>query len=154
VITIRTNIVDVVSRLTTKIAALKDKERIMRSCAIQMTGELRYRIHVAGEDASGKPIGTYTTAYLRLRQKKFNRTPDPKIILSLTSQQENDMGPIETPNGYGIGFKNITNLEKAGYAEDRAGGSETENKIYSLSEAEQNKTSLLIQSEVTQIFSE
>jgi len=154
VITIRTNINDVVHRLGAKIAALQDKEKLARSIAVKMTGELRYRIHVAGEDAAGNQIGVYNSKYLKLRQRKFNRTADPKVILSLTSQMENDMSPIETPNGYGIGFKNIANLEKAGYAEDRAGGTDSENKIYALSVSEQTKVGLLSQEGITQIFAQ
>lgn len=151
-VTIRTNIGDIVDRLETKLAILKDKERIVRSCAVQITGFLRQRIHVDGLDAKGKSIGEYSSAYLKLRQKKYNRTSDKKIILSLTSQQENDMGPVETTRGYGIGFKNPLNLAKAGWAEDRAGSSDSDNIIYTLSTDEIDNMRVIIQDETNKIM--
>lgn len=153
-ITIRTNIADVLSKIEDKISMLRDKNTIIKSCALQMSGELRYRIHVNGEDASGNPLGEYSSKYLKIRQKKYNRTADRRIVLSLTSQMENDMGAMETPNGYGIGFKNKANLDKASYAEDRAGGTDTENKIYALSTNEQEKTRTIIHEETRLIFSQ
>ena len=152
-VVIRTNIGDIVDRLSTKIAMLKDKERIVRSCAVQITGFLRQRIHVDGLDAKGKPIGEYSSAYLKLRQRKYNRTADKKIILSLTSQQENDMGPVETTRGYGIGFKNQLNLQKAGWAEERAGGTANENIIYTLSNGEIDILGVIIGDETNKIMS-
>lgn len=150
-ITIRTNIGSVTAGIVDKLALLKDKERIVRSCAVQMSGEIRRRIHVDGQDASGNPIGTYSSKYLKLRQKKYNRTSDSNVILSLTSQQENDMGAIETPRGYGIGFKNPLNLKKAAWAEERYGGTDTQNKIYAFTQNESKSVGLIIQDEYKKI---
>lgn len=151
-VTIQTNIGEIVARLGDKIAKLKDKERIARSCAVQMSGFLRHRIHVEGLDGNGNPIGEYSSSYLKLRQRKYKRTSDSKIILSLTSQQENDMGPVETTKGYGIGFKNQINLQKAGWAEDRAGTNSSENVIYKLSNNEINSMEVIITHETNQIM--
>lgn len=48
---------------------------------------------------------------------KNNRTADPKVILSLTRQQENDLGIEPTPTGYGIGYKNEENYNKSQWEE-------------------------------------
>jgi hypothetical protein len=48
---------------------------------------------------------------------KFNRTTDPKVVLSLTRQQENDMSVVPAGKGYGIGYKNQHNFDKSQYAE-------------------------------------
>ena len=53
---------------------------------------------------------------------KYNRTNDTKVVISLTRQQENDLGtnvadPVKTEGGYGIGFKNPENWEKSQHVE-------------------------------------
>lgn len=47
----------------------------------------------------------------------YNRSGDTKVIISLTRQLENDYSVQPTQNGYGIGFNNKLNKEKAGYVE-------------------------------------
>ncbi len=47
----------------------------------------------------------------------YHRSSDPKVIISLTRQLENDWSVIATNAGYGIGFKNPFNLQKARWAE-------------------------------------
>lgn len=44
---------------------------------------------------------------------KYNRTNDTKVVGSLTRQMENDMVIIPTDNGYGIGYQNQHNMDKA-----------------------------------------
>lgn len=53
-----------------------------------------------------------------IARPKYNRTPDTKVILSLTRQMENDESVFPTDNGYGIGFLNHHNYEKALWCED------------------------------------
>ncbi|MFT3680702.1 MAG: hypothetical protein QM791_10550 [Ferruginibacter sp.] len=66
-----------------------------------------------------KDAGVYTKGPDKGKPRpRYNRTSDTKVILSLTRQMENDMGagvadPIKTESGYGIGFKNPHNYEKA-----------------------------------------
>lgn len=59
----------------------------------------------SGEDKVGKP------------RPKYNRSNDPKVIISLTRQLENDYAVLATANGYGIGFNNDLNRKKSGWVE-------------------------------------
>lgn len=43
----------------------------------------------------------------------YNRSDDPKVVISLTRQLENDYGVEPTERGYGIGFKNKHNYDKS-----------------------------------------
>ena len=61
-----------------------------------------------------KAGGVYTRGAQKGQpRKKYNRTSDTKVILSLTRQMENDMVPIPTETGYGIGYTNPFNKTKA-----------------------------------------
>src|SRR5690606_38168279 len=48
---------------------------------------------------------------------KYNRSSDTKVIISLTRQLENDWSVIATDKGYGVGFLNKQNLDKARWSE-------------------------------------
>lgn len=53
---------------------------------------------------------------------RFNRDSDTDVILSLTRQMENDMNatePIKVDGGYGIGYQNELNYNKAIWNEQR-----------------------------------
>lgn len=50
---------------------------------------------------------------------RYNRSTDSAVILSLTRQMENDMQVIKTDNGYGIGYSNQLNYNKAVWNEIR-----------------------------------
>jgi ADP-heptose:LPS heptosyltransferase len=75
------------------------------------------RIHQKGEASDNSQIGTYGTNYLKLRQRKYKRDASNKVIVSLTRQLENNWSVIATQNGYGIGFLNPFNLQKARWVE-------------------------------------
>ena len=87
-----------------------------------------------------KKAGAYTkgaNAFSDIVTKKANMRPnyhrssDTKVIISLTRQLENDYAVLATTNGYGIGFNNKHNKDKAGWVE------ETYKKlIFNLSEPE------------------
>lgn len=107
-------------------------DKVARTVATSLMPELRYRIHQLGLATDLSPIGVYNSNYLRLRQKKYNRTADPKIISSLTRQQENDWAVVPIgENAYGIGFKNIANAIKAEHLEKNK-----KKQIFALSEKE------------------
>lgn len=100
-----------------------------------------------------KNAGTFTDATIRLNKQtgvftgeeksgtarpNYNRTSDTKIIVSLTRQLENDWSVIATEKGYGIGFLNQFNLQKARWVEEGQGtGPENPREIFSLTKAEQ-----------------
>ena len=130
--TITTNIGEVTERIKGKLAKLGDKEYIPRTLSFDLIDKMTQRIHIDGGDAEGGQIGTYNKGYLSLRMRKYNRGADSKIIVSLTRQLENDWSVIATDDGYGIGFLNALNFQKARWVEQNK-----EKVIFSLSPAEQ-----------------
>lgn len=85
----------------------------------------------------------------KIARKRYNRSNDPKIIVSLTRQLENDWSVIATDQGYGVGFLNVLNLQKARWVE--AGKKQ---KIFSLSESERNHALSRVQELVKTALSE
>ncbi|MDF2381315.1 hypothetical protein JMG10_07555 [Nostoc ellipsosporum NOK] len=66
-----------------------------------------------------KDAGKYTRGDKKgMARNRYNRLPDTKVILSLTRQMENDMTIIPTENGYGIGYLNSLNYQKAIWCEE------------------------------------
>ena len=96
---------------------LSNNHPILLAAASGVLSLVAYRIHTEGKRANGTPLGVYSSAYLRRRQTKYNRTADSKVIASLTRQMENDFSAVEDGNRIGLGFKNKTNFEKATYIE-------------------------------------
>jgi hypothetical protein len=99
------------------------KDKLVRSVAISIGGDIKVRVHQDGIKSDGTPIGTYENPYLKLRQEKYNRTDGTKMIFSLTRQMENDFAivstdPIKTASGYGLGFKNQLNADKADWLQN------------------------------------
>lgn len=66
-----------------------------------------------------KDAGTFTASSSNAGQPRprYNRSNDTKVIISLTRQLENDYAVLATENGYGIGFNNSFNTQKARWVE-------------------------------------
>ena len=87
------------------------------------------RVIRGASKGKAKNAGNYTkgqNATFDVKTKKANSTrpnyhrgTDTKVILSLTSQMENDMSVMATPSGYGIGYQNSLNMKKAIWNEDQ-----------------------------------
>lgn len=154
-IKIRTNISGVMRNISSHLEALANTQDMLRYVAVNMTGEVRHRIHKEGKASDGNLIGDYSHGYLSLRTEgyksetitrgkdkgktrpviSFNRESDFKVVLSLTRQMENDLAAIPTAKGYGIGFNNPENKKKADYCEETY-----KKKIYPLTSDEQQKS--------------
>lgn len=117
-ITVKSNIKVVTSEMKKKLEQLKNKEYLLRPVAIEVIPLMTERIHQKGEASDGGQIGTYNSGYLRIRQSKYKRDASSKVIVSLTRQLENNWSVIATANGYGIGFLNPFNLQKARWVEE------------------------------------
>lgn len=63
----------------------------------------------------------------------YNRSSDPKVVISLTRKLENDWSVIATKRGYGIGFLNPDNFKKARWTENTY-----QKKIFSLTPEERD----------------
>ncbi len=119
-------------------------DKMLRTIASTLTAAIHDRVHVNGLDSNEQPIGTYTPGYMKVRtntfksskivrgvnkgqaRKKYNRTADTKVILSLTRQMENDLSvceqnPFKTDYGYAIGYQNDLNFVKIQENEKRYG---------------------------------
>lgn len=138
-ITIKTNLPEVSEKLLSKIKKLQDKQYLIRPICVDLIDLMTKRIHIDGLASDENEIGTYNPQYLKLRQKKYKRTADKKIIVSLTRQLENDWSVIATKSGYGIGFKNKFNLQKARWVEQGK-----DMKIFSLSASELQHSKVLL----------
>jgi hypothetical protein len=137
-ITVKSNINVVAGKIKKQIELLKNKEYLLRPVAIEVIPLMTERIHQKGDASDGGQIGTYSSGYLKLRERgsKKQQIPirgsDPKVIVSLTRKLEQDWAVIATQNGYGIGFLNPLSLQKARWVEEKKGKT-----IFSLSKSEQ-----------------
>lgn len=129
--TIKSNIGEVTEGLRKKLSKLSDKEYMPRVLSFDLIDLMTKRIHIDGKASSESPIGSYNKSYLSLRERKYKRSSDPRIIVSLTRQLENDWSVIATEKGYGIGFLNPFNFQKARWVESNKAV-----KIFSLSSTE------------------
>lgn len=128
--TVTTNIKQVVDKLKANFELLQDKEYLLRPLAQESIANMKDRIHIKGEGSDGTQIGTYSTGYMRERAK-YGRGKDTKVIVSLTRKLEQDWQVIATTNGYGIGFNNPLNRQKARWVE-----AQKKRIIFNLSEPE------------------
>ena len=108
-----------------------------------------------------KNAGTYTDRTIRLNKKtgvftgeekvgteriNYNRGSDPKVILSLTRQMEQDFVPIAEDNLYGLGFNNKDNLDKAEWNDERYKG------VYGLTTEEEQIAEQVIEDYINGVF--
>ena len=117
-ITFSSNSAQVLGALIQKIREGFQMEKLTRAAASAVLPELRKRVHVDGQDSRNTPIGEYSDAYLKVREKK-NRGTSTKVILSLTRQMENDLHALPGEKGWGIGYLNEFNAMKARENEKR-----------------------------------
>lgn len=86
-------------------------------------GPNKGKLKDAGKFTKGLNIKTFGTIIEDTPKKglvrpQYHRDADTKVILSLTRQMENDLSVVETPTGYGIGYLNDFNYQKAIWCEE------------------------------------
>jgi hypothetical protein len=146
-VNIKSNIGQVTTELRDKLLKLADKENLPRILAFDTIDLMTKRIHIDGKDSKEGEIGSYSNGYLELRKRKYNRSADPKVIISLTRQLENDWSVIATSKGYGVGFKNTLNFNKSQWVENTY-----KKKIFALSPTEEKKLSEIIAENVSNVL--
>lgn len=112
-------------------------DALLRNIAQVILADMKERIHEEGLNAKGAAIGQYTAEYLR-RRIKAGKGSSSKVVLSYTRQMQNDWKMIPIQNGYGLGFSNSFNADKAQWAEERFGA------IYKLTPEETKIMQLII----------
>ena len=117
-VTVKINIKPITDLLQAKLNKLADREYLLRPVAADVIDLMTRRIHIQGIASDGNQISTYSKGYLKLREKKYHRDADPKVIISLTRQLENDWSVIATQRGYAIGFLNSFNFSKSQWVQE------------------------------------
>jgi hypothetical protein len=122
------------------------------------------RVSRGPNKGKAKNAGTFTERTIKLNKQtgtfsgeekvgkerpKYNRTNDPKVIISLTSALENDEHVIHLGLGnYGIGFLNNDNFKKSQWVEETYA-----KRIFGTSQAERDAIDGLIQKHIQDAFS-
>jgi len=132
---------------------------MLRRVVTDMIPTIHDRIHVQGKAADGSQIGTYSDAYMAVRTGKtqkgaqsksanrYNRSADTKVILSLTRQLENDYSVQPGAVGWGVGFNNSLNFDKATWNNTRYG-----KVIFDLTSDELDRVVTLTEEHITTLF--
>lgn len=120
-ITITSNLGAILGQTVEQLKKIRNPEYLLRPVAQEQIRLMHDRIHEKGIASDGGQIGTYSSDYLKLRQSKYKRNADNKVIVSLTRQLENDYAVVATQNGYGVGFNNEFNLQKMKWVEQIKG---------------------------------
>lgn len=119
------------------IATPSSVDSLLRNIAINMLRETSGRIHEQGKNASGNQIGTYAPSYVKQRIKRNLRSPN-KVILFYEGQMQRDYKVIPVQGGYGLGFDNSFNADKATWMQEKYGA------IYDLTSEERKDMILII----------
>lgn len=114
-ITIETNLGEVLNDLSARLTSV-ETNRLTRIQATTLMAEIRQRVHVRGQAADGRDIGTYSPRFLPVRQR-WHRTEGSRVVVSLSRAMENAMVIIPLSDGTGIGYATARELEKARHAE-------------------------------------
>lgn len=132
-LTLKIDLTGIAEKLKAKFQTIANPEYVLRPVAFDLIALMTERIHDKGLGSDGSLIkaGGYDSGYLKFRQEKHNRTADKKVIISLTRQLENDWSVIQIKGGYGIGFKNSFNYQKAQWMHDIFG-----DRVFRLSASE------------------
>lgn len=130
--TATTNIGVVLRGIADRLGKIRDRDYLLRPVAQETIANMKDRIHMQGKASDGSQIGTYSNGYMRTREEN-KRGKSTKIIVSLTRQLENDWSVRATDKGYGIGFNNPLNFDKAGWVEENK-----DKTIFALTEEEKN----------------
>lgn len=144
---ITSNLTSVIGDLLGKFELLGNPDTITRAVATAMMPTIRKRIHVEGLNSNSGKIGVYDNAYLKLRKKKYNRTADSDVVISLTRQLENSYVLGAAQNSYNISFSTPLSFDKATWMEEKYG------KIWDLTIQEEEQAYLVASNE-TQIILE
>lgn len=116
-ITVDTNYDQIRAEVNETLQQLIDnQEPFLLAIASSVLATVAYRVHTKGKRANGTDLGTYSSKYMKERERN-NRTDERKVVASLTRQMENDFSVVAEGSSVGLGFKNVENFKKAGYVE-------------------------------------
>lgn len=73
-ITVKTNINQLVAKDSALLKSLSNTDKMLRTAATTVLAMMKIRIHGEGLDASGNRIGTYSPAYMKIRTGNFGNS--------------------------------------------------------------------------------
>jgi len=106
------------------------------------------KISRGANKGKSKNAGTATRGSSKgTSRAQYHRDSDTSVILSLTRQMENDYAVMPGELGWGIGFNNSHNFDKANWNDERYG-----KKVYDLTEEELDHAIKLTEELITERF--
>ena len=88
----------------------------VRTVLLTVHQQATMRIFDQGKDANNQPIGVYTQAYIKQRQRK-GLGSSRKVVLEFTGQMRNDFSLVQDGDSVGSGFNNPFNAKKSDWVE-------------------------------------
>ena len=95
---------------------IRDQDKLLRTVATTMQAVSSDRIFNQGKAADNSQIGQYSPGYIKQRIKK-GLGSNRQVIVTFTSQLQNDWSVVAEGDKVGLGFKNSKNADKAEYVE-------------------------------------
>lgn len=125
----------------------KNSERFTR-------GKNKGKVKNAGTFTKGVDTNIYGTivdevSKIGKARPNYNREADPKVILSLTRQMENDFTVVAIEKVYGLGYNNSLNFDKAKWLETKY-----QKKVFGLTESEREQVLEVAKFESTKLLNQ
>ncbi len=103
-ISVKTNINTVSTKLINKLKSLSDVKPLLRHVAFDVLSLMRERIHEDGKAADDSSLGNYSNSYLQFRKDNGRSNGGSKKRLTFTRQLEKSLDAVPTDKGFGIGI--------------------------------------------------
>lgn len=148
-----TSLREMAGKVIARLQSMKNADYVFGGAALTLLALMKKRIFDEGKAADGSDIGTYSAAYLEIRQRPPNkgglgRGGDPKVIFTATAQMRNDFSYIVgTPTSVGLGFKNKFNYDKA-----RKNEKQFKKDVFSMTASEREITDKIINTRIKDIL--
>jgi hypothetical protein len=104
-----------------RLAEFENPNQFASAALFTLLAKMKRRIFEEGLNSENQQIGTYSQGYVEYRQEAYNWSDSSRVILELTGQMREDFVVGEGPEGFGLGWQNPFNAEKAAKNESRYG---------------------------------
>ena len=121
-ITVQTNLIDVIDRIKKEWLTKDAQIEVNEDIANTLRNAISTRIHSRGEASDGSQIGTYSDSYARMRRNMEPPLQTSYVDLRVYGELQSSFVVERSGNtSYSIGFDNSEDADIAGYMEEHFG---------------------------------